>query len=449
MLSFEVNKFLTLRLQAGKVIIYVDSEEFTQCKSLLLSIPDNLFEEVKSIDEAAEIFKTSEQEQRLVKDKLTPEVKFWAHCSNLQAWYENNYDTRLLHRDLSFPLLKRLTEVGDLLARRVFKDEIVKRLEGSFPSVVNYLIIEGYLNYFIEEEIVQLLRDVDLLKTLVMIGNKDNFNALQILLILVRNYKNFYLKGLLKALIQYDNPNLFDSLDQFGLIYSNFSDNELATLLLNSDEATRVLKLHSIVCQIVYRNEEGRITYSLNRNNNIASVIVSNKQVVGLFLGYRKLKNFPRQILEFSELEVLSLSGNFIKSIPLSINKLIHLKKLMLSSNKLQLLPPTIGDLSCLQILFLDNNFLSSIPSSIGKLSNLEELDLSINKLRYLPNSIGDLFKLKKLSIIKNSLSSIPKTIVKLINLEEISLFNNDISEKTFLCFKKLLIENNPNILFH
>jgi hypothetical protein len=44
---------------------------------------------------------------------IPPEIRFWAHCSNLETWGENNYDTRLIHSNLAFPLLKKLTEAGD------------------------------------------------------------------------------------------------------------------------------------------------------------------------------------------------------------------------------------------------------------------------------------------------------------------------------------------------
>ena len=38
---------------------------------------------------------------------ITPEQEFWEHYSNLQVWYKNDYNTRLLHRNLSFDLLKK------------------------------------------------------------------------------------------------------------------------------------------------------------------------------------------------------------------------------------------------------------------------------------------------------------------------------------------------------
>jgi hypothetical protein len=79
---------------------------------------------------------------------------------NLQAWYENNYDTRLLRANIAFPLLKRLTEVGDPIAKRVFREEVAKRYASGFPSVVKYLEIQGYLEYLTKDEIASLKKNI-------------------------------------------------------------------------------------------------------------------------------------------------------------------------------------------------------------------------------------------------------------------------------------------------
>jgi cell division control protein 6 len=111
------------------------------------------FDEIESIDEAADILGWTEERQVGVEYEIDPETEFWGHCSNLQAWYEHNYDTRLLHSNLSFPLLKRLAEVGDPIANRVFKEEIVKRFESGYPTVIKYIIKEKLLEYLNREEL--------------------------------------------------------------------------------------------------------------------------------------------------------------------------------------------------------------------------------------------------------------------------------------------------------
>lgn len=56
--EFHINEYLSLKLEEGKTNIYVNGNFFRSCGSLILNIPtDELeyFDEVKSIDEIAEI----------------------------------------------------------------------------------------------------------------------------------------------------------------------------------------------------------------------------------------------------------------------------------------------------------------------------------------------------------------------------------------------------------
>ncbi|MHA1275299.1 MAG: hypothetical protein ACTSQS_17990, partial [Promethearchaeota archaeon] len=185
--EFHINEYLTLRLEEpfdprfkrSQTAIYVGGRFFRQCKFLLLNIPVEkikMLDEIDSIDEAAEKLDKSQEPVKGYVPKIPPEVEFWGHCSNLQVWYEHDYDTRLLHRNLAFPLLKKLTEAGDPLAKRVFREEIVKRLERSYMPVIEYLMQEGFLNYLNHEEIINALLEPDeanaILKLEAIIGEK-------------------------------------------------------------------------------------------------------------------------------------------------------------------------------------------------------------------------------------------------------------------------------------
>ena len=156
--KFRINEFLELRLEGttedNRTKIYINNKRFTHCKYLLMNIPaDNIksYDVINSIDEAMELYNRIENEHR--KQKIDPEEEFWGHCSNLQAWYENNYNTRLLDSRLSFPLLSELARVGDPIAKKVFKDEIAIRLEANYLPTIEYLIIEHYLDAFGSEEL--------------------------------------------------------------------------------------------------------------------------------------------------------------------------------------------------------------------------------------------------------------------------------------------------------
>ncbi len=55
---------------------------------------------------------------------------------------KTNYDTRLIHSNLAFPLLKMLAEVGNQKHKELFKEEIALRFESGYPSTMLYLIEE-------------------------------------------------------------------------------------------------------------------------------------------------------------------------------------------------------------------------------------------------------------------------------------------------------------------
>jgi len=176
MREFKVNEFITLKLEEEIVVeeedlreiktnIYVNGKEFRQCSFLLIEIPIDeqiTLDQIESIDEAEERLGTSlEDDDELFRYKIPPETAFWGHCSNLQAWVENSYNTRLLHRNLAFPLLKRLTEVGDPVAKRVFKDEIAERFASCYIPVIHFLLLGDYLEYFSDEELETLFNIVN------------------------------------------------------------------------------------------------------------------------------------------------------------------------------------------------------------------------------------------------------------------------------------------------
>jgi len=173
--EFKVNDFITLKLEEGNTNIYVNGEPFDQCKYLMLNIPiedtkrflslsltREIFEDIESIDEVVEKLGWTYDGQEGVEYDIDPETEFWGHCSNLQAWYEHNYDTRLLHSNLSFPLLKELVEAGDTVAKKVFKEEIVKRFKSGFYNdnlpIITYLFPE-YFDYLEKNELLEIFGD--------------------------------------------------------------------------------------------------------------------------------------------------------------------------------------------------------------------------------------------------------------------------------------------------
>ncbi|MFW9880394.1 MAG: hypothetical protein ACFFG0_45570 [Candidatus Thorarchaeota archaeon] len=131
-----------------------------QCIRLILQIPKTQiseYDEIDSIDEVSEIYKILYKNKKLeggVHD-ISPEEEFWGHCSNLQVWVENGYDTRFLHRNLAFPLLKKLTDLGDPFAKQRFRKEIIFRYSRGKGNIINYLISRYF--YYLNTEDLKLL----------------------------------------------------------------------------------------------------------------------------------------------------------------------------------------------------------------------------------------------------------------------------------------------------
>ena len=160
MKKFVINDYITLKLEDDFTNIYVNRELFIQSKYLLLNIPAiqvKKFDEIESIDVAADILAWTDAEQAGIGYNIEPESEFWGHCSNLQVWYEHGYDTRLLHSSLAFPLLKKLEEVGDPLARKIFQKEILSRFASGYPIVIAYLVETKLLRYLNRDQVKNII----------------------------------------------------------------------------------------------------------------------------------------------------------------------------------------------------------------------------------------------------------------------------------------------------
>ncbi|MHA2050445.1 MAG: hypothetical protein ACW986_12580 [Promethearchaeota archaeon] len=166
--EFEINEFLKLKLENNKTTIYVNNVKIIQCKYLLLNELDSFNEtkEIKSknlsIDSQSKNLNHTLELVDEYKNEIPPEIEFWAHSSNLQAWYEHSYNTQILHSNLAFPLLRKLSQAGDAIAKKVFQKEIIKRFREGNLNVMVFLIIEGYLDELSIEESDDLYQELDL-----------------------------------------------------------------------------------------------------------------------------------------------------------------------------------------------------------------------------------------------------------------------------------------------
>ena len=150
-LVFRISKYLELRLEGTKTSIYIDHQKFRLCKLVVLNFPINQFQPIGDIESVDELL--AENYNIAQNKKMSSKDEFWVHCSNLLAWADNSYNTSLLDSYLAFPLLKRLANLGDLVAQKVFKEEISRRLKSSVPQVIRFLINEGYTSFLDQSEL--------------------------------------------------------------------------------------------------------------------------------------------------------------------------------------------------------------------------------------------------------------------------------------------------------
>jgi len=149
---------ITVKLIDNATTIFVNGKEFKQCKYLLITLPKSKANgDFESIDEIADIYSNDNEKAKTID--IPPETEFWGHCSNLQAWVDHDYDTRLLKSDLSFPLLRELAK-KDPKAMAKLKDEVCYRLESGYESVVLFLLEQGYLEVFDKDEFLQLFKQI-------------------------------------------------------------------------------------------------------------------------------------------------------------------------------------------------------------------------------------------------------------------------------------------------
>ena len=388
--EFQINEYLSLRLEDDRTNIYVAGKLFRQCKFLLLNIPiDKLstLDELESIDEAAEKLDHSLEPRRDVKEsmyKIPPEVEFWGHCSNLQVWYEYEYNTKLLHSNLAFHLLGKLAKVGDPQAKKVFKEEIADRYNNGVKSVRKYLRSMGFLQYLTTECFLNLI----------------------------------------------DNEQEINSIDKLR------------------EQIPQIEKFEDLGIDI----KKGKVISLKLRGLNLKKVpefVQKFRSLKRIDLSYNSLELLPGWIVDLKELKDLQINDNFLKELPINIGKMESLEKIQARNNKLKNLPESIGQLQSLKTLELYENKIESLPKEIGTLSNLEILSLYENNLTNIPDSIGDLSSLKKLSLDKNRLNELPESFGKLIKLKSLVLDSNYInflpeSFKNLTELELLSLSNNP-----
>jgi len=124
-----------LKEEGDKVVIYVGEDPVIIIPGIIFPSFEETIEEVIG---KSPLYDNKDRNNAL-------EFLFNKFYLDIRAWSENNYDSQLLHFKMSFPLLKKLREVGETKFQIIFQQEILKSYATSTVKVKRFLEQEGYL----------------------------------------------------------------------------------------------------------------------------------------------------------------------------------------------------------------------------------------------------------------------------------------------------------------
>lgn len=415
---------LVVKLINNSTRIYIGGKEVITCRSIALKIPEKNLSALKNIESINDIIDQYDKEhwnenserfgynyKEKGKFEITPELDFFVNCSNLEAWVENDYDTRLLDYRLSFPLLKHLTLNNIPRAKIRFKEEILKRYYNGTKNSKIFLEETGYMQYITMEEFLsfpiksQNINNVSylLLKDIALGGDSQAKREI------IRRYWECN-ESVLKELI------ISDCMD-------TLKGEERKDIFAESD--------WNVFNELEGLMEDPIPIYLKYSSNQFNYVYLRNGKIVGLDLcvSFLNIKRFPKCIRELDALEYLIFTAGEINELPSWIGKLKHIKYLDLHQLQLKKIPNSIGNLINLEHLDLSYNQLKLLPESFSKLQNLKKLKLYNNKFTTFPEPLKKIKNLTHLHFSHNELNDLPEWIKKLASLEYLDLRSNQLTD--------------------
>ncbi|MFX1327907.1 MAG: leucine-rich repeat domain-containing protein [Promethearchaeota archaeon] len=295
-----------------------------------------------------------------------------------------------------FILLFKLSSNGDIIAKKMYRRIIIKKLsEGRFIRLISYWN-DHYLDFF----------NIDELELI--------FKELKIKEINIKSFKHDH-QRIMSAIINLPSLQILT----------------LSPELLLEGIPDSIKDLHSL--QVLNLSE---CNISI-----LPTTLKSLTYLKGLNLSGNNLKSLPDWIGDFKSLENLYLSYNNLEILPESMQFLQSLRVLNLKNNNLKSLPDWIGNLNLLKKLRIGRNKLKSLPLSMRNLISLEFLDLENNSIKILPDWIGDLTSLQTIYISCNKLNILPKSLIQLEFLKILDYWEYD--------YKTYLDNNSQLVLEH
>jgi len=141
--KIKINDHITVSSEHNKISIYIQEERFREYEYSFIN---------KILKKSNSQLEKANAQDNYVENKFdegSNNAYFTNFVNILKFWIRNNYDTEILPYAISFPLLRKLVEVGDSIAKKVFIDEILKNLWDGDPLIIKYLFNENYDDYVV------------------------------------------------------------------------------------------------------------------------------------------------------------------------------------------------------------------------------------------------------------------------------------------------------------
>lgn len=166
------------------------------------------------------------------------------------------------------------------------------------------------------------------------------------------------------------------------------------------------------------------------------------------------LEQLPPEVFGLANtLEVLSLNGNGLRTLPHDLGRLHRLRIVFCSDNPFERLPESLGDCPALEMvgfkacritdvpaqalpprlrwLILTDNRIDRLPQAVGERPYLQKLMLAGNRLASLPETLAGAARLELLRLSANRFEALPSWLTGLPNLAWLALGGNPLDWRT------------------
>jgi Leucine-rich repeat (LRR) protein len=166
--------------------------------------------------------------------------------------------------------------------------------------------------------------------------------------------------------------------------------------------------------------------------NKVPDELINLSNLNHLSISGNKIEYIPQYLYELNKLRTLNLSDNNILEISSDVNHLINLVELNLSHNRLEYVPDEIFRLVSLKKLDLSCNSIVKINPHPVTNDRMLDLNLEHNYIRIFDFVLG-LHKLQKLDLGDNKIKRIPKDFHLMHQIRKLSLRRNELNDKSGL----------------